>query len=114
MGVNVVSGQIEADQATTASGKESTGTVRLAQVTKRFGGPSPVTALDGVDLIVHSGEFCALIGLSGSGKSTLLRCLNGLQRADDGIVSVLGVNVSGARGARAAQALCFLGQHHLG
>jgi phosphonate transport system ATP-binding protein len=74
-------------------------TVRLAQVTKRFGGPSPVTALDAVDLSVKSGEFCALIGLSGSGKSTLLRHLNGLQKSDDGIVSVLGVDVSQARGA---------------
>ena len=80
-------------------GNESLATVRLAQVTKRFGGPSPVTALDGVDLSVKSGEFCALIGLSGSGKSTLLRHLNGLQKPDDGIVSVLGVDVTQARGA---------------
>lgn len=78
---------------------EATATVRLAQVTKRFGGPSPVTALDAVDLTVRSGEFCALIGLSGSGKSTLLRHLNGLQKPDDGIVSVLDVNVGEARGA---------------
>ena len=97
--MSVAAGHMEADRASAVAGKEITGTVRLAQVTKRFGGPSPVTALDGVDLVVHSGEFCALIGLSGSGKSTLLRCLNGLQRADDGIVSVLGVNVSNARGA---------------
>ncbi len=78
---------------------EATATVRLAQVTKRFGGPSPVTALDAVDLTIRSGEFCALIGLSGSGKSTLLRHLNGLQKPDDGIVSVLDVNVGEARGA---------------
>ena len=78
---------------------EAIATVRLAQVTKRFGGPSPVTALDAVDLTVRSGEFCALIGLSGSGKSTLLRHLNGLQKPDDGIVSVLDVNVGEARGA---------------
>lgn len=74
-------------------------TVRLSQLTKRFGGASPVTALDAVDLMVRPGEFCALIGLSGSGKSTLLRHLNGLQRPDTGTVEVLGVDVTAARGA---------------
>ncbi len=72
--------------------------VELFQVTKRFGGPSPVTALDSVDLSVEAGEFCALIGLSGSGKSTLLRHLNGLHRPDAGQVQVLGIDVSKARG----------------
>jgi phosphonate transport system ATP-binding protein len=86
-------------ESTSPVGDAPMATVRLAQVTKRFGGPSPVTALDAVDLSVKSGEFCALIGLSGSGKSTLLRHLNGLQKPDDGIVSVLGVDVSQARGA---------------
>ena len=74
-------------------------TVRLSQLTKRFGGAAPVTALDAVDLTVKPGEFCALIGLSGSGTSTLLRHLNGLQRPDSGTVEVLGVDVTAARGA---------------
>jgi phosphonate transport system ATP-binding protein len=74
-------------------------TVELARVTKRFGGASPVTALDSIDLTVNAGEFCALIGLSGSGKSTLLRHLNGLQKPDAGVVNVLGVDVTQAKGA---------------
>lgn len=74
-------------------------TVRLHAVTKQFGGPSPVTALDAVDLSVHPGEFLAVIGLSGSGKSTLLRHLNGLQNPTSGSVEVLGVDVTRARGA---------------
>ena len=73
-------------------------TVRLSQVTKRFGGPSPVVALDAVDLTVHPGDFCALIGLSGSGKSTLLRHLNGLHEPTSGSIEVLGVDVTTARG----------------
>ena len=77
----------------------NTSAVRLSQVTKRFGGASPVTALDAVDLSVEPGEFCALIGLSGSGKSTLLRHLNGLHRPDAGRVEVLGVDVTKARGS---------------
>jgi phosphonate transport system ATP-binding protein len=74
-------------------------TVELSQVTKRFGGPSPVTALDAVDLAIEPGEFCALIGLSGSGKSTLLRHLNGLHEPTSGSVNVLGVNVNSVRGS---------------
>ncbi len=73
-------------------------TVALSQVTKRFGGASPVTALDHVDLTVQPGEFVALIGLSGSGKSTLLRHLNGLHEPTSGDVQVLGVNVTEACG----------------
>ncbi len=73
-------------------------TVELSNVTKRFGGPSPVTALDAVDLTIQPGEFCALIGLSGSGKSTLLRHLNGLHEPTSGSVNVLDVNVNKVRG----------------
>ena len=36
------------------------------------------TALQGVDLDIHPGEFCLLAGLSGHGKSTLLRAACGL------------------------------------
>ena len=40
--------------------------------------------LDGIDLTVHPGEVVCLIGASGSGKSTLLRCIDLLERTDDG------------------------------
>jgi ABC-type polar amino acid transport system ATPase subunit len=40
-----------------------------------------------VDLVVEPGEAVTLMGPSGSGKTTLLRCLNGLERADAGVVS---------------------------
>ncbi len=73
-------------------------TVKLEQVTKRFGGASPVVALNAVDLTVDPGEFIALIGLSGSGKSTLLRHLNGLHSPNSGRVEVLGVDVTAAKG----------------
>ncbi len=39
-------------------------------------------------LDVNEGELCVLMGLSGSGKSTLLRCVNGLNRATRGTVTV--------------------------
>jgi ABC-type multidrug transport system ATPase subunit/pSer/pThr/pTyr-binding forkhead associated (FHA) protein len=42
--------------------------------------------LDGIDLVVHPGEFVTLLGPSGSGKSTLMDCLNGRRRATGGKV----------------------------
>jgi phospholipid/cholesterol/gamma-HCH transport system ATP-binding protein len=52
--------------------------------------------LDGVDLNVESGETLVILGGSGSGKSTLLRCLVGLERPEEGTVSVLGTDLFSA------------------
>lgn len=43
--------------------------------------------LRGVDLSVRQGDVIAVIGPSGSGKTTLLRCLNFLERADEGTLT---------------------------
>jgi ABC-2 type transport system ATP-binding protein len=56
-------------------------------VTKRFGS---VTALDGLDLRVASGQVVGYLGPNGSGKSTTIRILLDLARADAGSVRVFG------------------------
>jgi polar amino acid transport system ATP-binding protein len=56
-------------------------------VRKRYG---HVEVLRGVDLTVNRGEVCCLLGPSGSGKSTFLRCVNRLEKADEGSISVDG------------------------
>ena len=57
--------------------------IALHDVTKRFGA---FTALDRIDLDIHSGELVALLGPSGSGKTTLLRIVAGLEWPDQGDV----------------------------
>lgn len=53
----------------------------------------PVHALRGVDFDVFNGQFVSLSGPSGSGKSTLLNIIGGLDRPDQGQVSVGGVDL---------------------
>ncbi|MCL2898398.1 methionine ABC transporter ATP-binding protein [Brenneria tiliae] len=61
--------------------------VRLHQVSRRFGN---TLALKSVSLTVKKGEILGIIGRSGAGKSTLIRCLNGLEKPDEGIIEIEG------------------------
>jgi putative ABC transport system ATP-binding protein len=49
-------------------------------------GDRMLTILDGIDLVVPTGDFLAILGPSGSGKSTLLGLLAGLDRPTEGTV----------------------------
>lgn len=53
-------------------------------------GSSKVRALNGVDLTIYRGEFCAIVGTSGSGKSTMLNMLAGLEKPTKGEVVIGG------------------------
>jgi zinc transport system ATP-binding protein len=61
--------------------------VEARDVTVAIGG-RPV--LRGNDLVVHEGEFVALMGANGSGKSTLVRALTGLRPLTQGSVLLFG------------------------
>ena len=54
-----------------------------------------VTAVDGVDLEVASGEFMVLLGPTGCGKSTLLRLIGGFDEPTSGAVFFDGVPMNG-------------------
>ena len=54
----------------------------------------PVHALRGVDFTLRAGEFVSLAGPSGSGKSTLLHVIGGLDRPDEGTITVDGEDVT--------------------
>ena len=68
--------------------------VDLEGVSKRFGDN---LVLDRVDLTVDEHAVVALIGASGSGKSTLLRCVNLLERVDEGSIAVDGELVTNGK-----------------
>ena len=46
--------------------------------------------LKGIDFDLEDGQVISIIGSSGSGKTTLLRCLNFLETADEGTITVKG------------------------
>ncbi|MCX7889742.1 MAG: ABC transporter ATP-binding protein [Rhodobacteraceae bacterium] len=61
----------------------------------------PVTALTGVDLTIHRGEFVSFIGPSGCGKTTFLRAVAALEEPTEGTLTVNGMAPDMARRARA-------------
>ncbi|HEX3056724.1 MAG TPA: amino acid ABC transporter ATP-binding protein [Gaiellaceae bacterium] len=68
--------------------------VSLKGVTKRFG---DLEVLRRVDLEVKEHNVVCLIGASGSGKSTLLRCINLLERVEEGEIVVDGQLVTNGK-----------------
>ncbi|MDE7168339.1 MAG: energy-coupling factor transporter ATPase [Clostridia bacterium] len=60
---------------------------------------SGVYAVNGVSLKLKRGEFLSVIGHNGSGKSTLARLLNGLLDADEGKITVLGMDIAEGKNA---------------
>jgi putative ABC transport system ATP-binding protein len=65
-------------------------------VRRTFGsGDAAVHALRDISFDVEAGTMVALVGRSGSGKTTLLNVIGGLDRPDDGDVTVDGVEVTG-------------------
>lgn len=59
--------------------------IELNKISKSFSGKK---VLHEVDLFIQEGEIYGLVGKSGAGKSTLLRCINLLERPDEGEVYV--------------------------
>src|SRR4051794_18634577 len=61
--------------------------ISVSGLVKTFG---RTRALDGLDLVVQTGEVHGFLGPNGAGKSTTIRILLGLLRADAGAVRLLG------------------------
>ena len=65
--------------------------IELQHLTKRFASKAgTLVALEDINLTIADGDIFGIIGMSGAGKSTLVRCINMLERPDDGSVVVNG------------------------
>lgn len=56
-------------------------------------GQNKLYALNGIDMAIYKGEFCAIVGTSGSGKSTLLNMLAGLEKPSKGEIVIGGRHI---------------------
>lgn len=84
-----------ASAATGASSVSAGGSLlTLRGVRKAFG---KNLVLRSIDMDVRAGQCVVLIGGSGSGKSTLLRCVNLLERIDDGQIHLQGREITDPR-----------------
>lgn len=64
--------------------------LEVNNIKKSFG---KTEVLKGISFSLEKGEVLSIIGASGSGKTTLLRCLNFLEFADEGTISVNGKQI---------------------
>lgn len=67
--------------------------LEVRNITKNFG---KTEVLKGIDFDLDQGQVLSIIGSSGSGKTTLLRCLNYLENADKGTISLNGDEIFNA------------------
>ncbi|PLT29073.1 amino acid ABC transporter ATP-binding protein [Peribacillus deserti] len=68
--------------------------IRVEKLNKSFG---DLHVLKDIDVNVYESDVVCLIGASGSGKSTLLRCLNFLEKKDNGTIMIEGEEISGSK-----------------
>nr|WP_156995919.1 ABC transporter ATP-binding protein [Paenibacillus stellifer] len=69
---------------------ETNTVIQVSHIRKAFGGK---IVLDDISLEVRQAETYGLLGPSGSGKTTLVKLLTGIDEADQGDITVLGVKV---------------------
>ena len=69
----------------------------VRQVKKHFDGAE---ILKGVDLHVEKGDVVAILGPSGAGKTTLLRCINFLEKAEEGEMTFDGERIEFAKATK--------------
>ena len=63
--------------------------IKVRDFRKTYG---ETVAVDGISFAVQRGEIFGLLGPNGAGKTSTLECLEGLRRADDGALDILGVD----------------------
>jgi nitrate/nitrite transport system ATP-binding protein len=68
--------------------------LELTNVSKGYGsGAKRAEVLRGINLSIAEGEFVAIVGYSGAGKTTLMSLIAGLQKPDEGSITLRGEEV---------------------
>jgi ABC-2 type transport system ATP-binding protein len=70
-------------------GKHLMPAIAVDSLRKSYG---DVRAVEGVSFYVNPGEIFGMVGPNGAGKTTTIECLEGLRRADEGRLSILGLD----------------------
>lgn len=65
--------------------------ISICNVSKHFG---DLKVLEDISIEIDQGDIFGIIGQSGAGKSTLLRCINGLEKYNQGTITVDGKEIS--------------------
>ncbi|HEV2086194.1 MAG TPA: ABC transporter ATP-binding protein, partial [Gemmatimonadales bacterium] len=78
--------------------------IRLVQLTKRYG---KFTAVDGIDLVIPTGELFGFLGPNGAGKTTTFRMIAGILQPTSGTVEIGGIDII-RRPLEAKQRLGFI------
>lgn len=85
--------------------------IELSGIRKTYGqGEAEVIALAGIDMVIESGEFVAVMGPSGSGKSTTMNIIGCLDTPTAGTYRFNGVDVTSLD----RNGLALLRRRHLG
>lgn len=75
--------------------------ISVAQITKTYGkGPNRFTAISDISFEIPDGTSVAIVGKSGSGKSTLMHALSGLDRPEQGSVTINGQDILRLKGRK--------------
>ncbi|MEV6397790.1 ABC transporter ATP-binding protein [Streptomyces sp. NPDC051907] len=89
----------------------SAAAVELRGITKRFPG---VVANHDIDITIRKGTVHALVGENGAGKSTLMKILYGMQKPDEGTITIDGDQVAFSSPADAiARGIGMVHQHFM-
>ncbi|GAA2802441.1 dipeptide ABC transporter ATP-binding protein [Kribbella solani] len=72
--------------------------LRVSGLRKSYQRDRSSWALKGIDFTLREGRSLGIVGESGSGKTTLARCLLGLEEPTDGMIELLGTDITSYRG----------------
>ncbi|MRX72212.1 cell division ATP-binding protein FtsE [Bacillus lacus] len=65
--------------------------IEMQDVKKTY--PNGVTAISGIDVMIHAGEFVYVVGPSGAGKSTFIKMMYREEKPTNGKITINGVNL---------------------